>query len=561
MVSLGLRLWWIKQGLPYSYNSDEASHFVPKAVGFLGGDLNPHYFLNPPAYTYLLYVVLLAWYGGSHALHTAFLHDPTSVYVVARVVAAVLGTVAVGLTYLAGARLFGRAVGLLAGAVIGVAFLPVFYSHLALNDAPTLAPVALALVGVAGIVRRCRGDRGSAAPSAANFVAGVRNTVPGNQGSRWPALDYGLGGLGLGLAAATKYTGGFVLVCLLAAFAFDVRTGRAAASRRLAVALAVALVAFVAANPYALLDLRDFLSGLSYQASAVGTTKLGTNPSNGWLYYLWTFSWGLGWVPALAALGGGVWLIVRRRWLEALVLLPAILAYVLYMGDQQRFFGRWLMPVFPLVALLAAFAVVEALRWAGRRLTGLGVGALAVGSSVLLLAQGVAADVHNDRVLSRPDTRGLARAWLVKHVPAGAAVVIEPVVPAGWGTRWRAFPVYLAHLPGGRTRAIHVDQYESYLSPRLLSTYVGQGYCWVLTASQQSGRAFVRPAGAPGAVAYYAALARRGRLMYRVTPYASGSRPPAFNFDWSFDYYPGQYRLPGPAISIYRLTGGRCGSR
>src|SRR5436305_14429208 len=52
-LSLGLRLWGIKQGLPYSYNTDEATHFVAKALAFSGGDLNPHYFLNPPAYTYL----------------------------------------------------------------------------------------------------------------------------------------------------------------------------------------------------------------------------------------------------------------------------------------------------------------------------------------------------------------------------------------------------------------------------------------------------------------------------------------------------------------------------
>src|SRR5207237_5818807 len=29
-----LRVWGIKQGLPYSYNADEAIHFVPRAVDF-----------------------------------------------------------------------------------------------------------------------------------------------------------------------------------------------------------------------------------------------------------------------------------------------------------------------------------------------------------------------------------------------------------------------------------------------------------------------------------------------------------------------------------------------
>ena len=58
------------------------------------------------------------------------------------------------LTAIAGARLFeDKRVGFLAGALLAVAFLPVHYSHFALNDAPTLAPLALCLVGVAGIYR------------------------------------------------------------------------------------------------------------------------------------------------------------------------------------------------------------------------------------------------------------------------------------------------------------------------------------------------------------------------------------------------------------------------
>ncbi len=155
-AGLGLRLWGIKQGLPYSYNSDEAFHFVPKAIGFFGHDLNPHYFLNPPGYTMLLYVVFSLWFGGAEAVRHAYTTDPTGVFVLARVVGAILGTASVWLTYLAGARLFSRAAGLLAAAIVSVAFLPVFYSHLALNDVPTLAPVALSLYGSAGVMRRGR---------------------------------------------------------------------------------------------------------------------------------------------------------------------------------------------------------------------------------------------------------------------------------------------------------------------------------------------------------------------------------------------------------------------
>jgi 4-amino-4-deoxy-L-arabinose transferase-like glycosyltransferase len=556
LASLLIRLWGVKQGLPYSYNSDEATHFVPRAVGFLAQDLNPHYFLNPPAYSYLLYIVFELWFGSADAIRTAFTSDPTSVFVVARVLAAVLGTIAVWLTYLTGKRLFDRAVGLLAAGVMAFAFLPVFYSHLALNDVPTLAPVALSLYGVAGVLRFGR------------------------------RRDYAVAGIGIGLAAATKYTGGITLVCLLAASLCDGLDGSGrSAARRCALALGLALLSFLALNPYAALDPNEFFSGLSQQASqTAGPFKLGSNPGSGIKYYLWTFAWGLGWVPTLAALGGTALLLVRRRLALALVLLPATLAFIVFMGNQQRFFGRWLMPIFPIVALLGAYGAVELARAlslsrgpapARRLMPAVLAGALV---AVAMLGQSVAADVHNDQVLSRPDTRNLARAWMVKNIPAASKVVIEPLVPDDWaldvgkaipvtptGERWWRYPTWLTNLdqnlnplPAGQHQYVFVDQYERYLYPQLLDQYAAQGYCWVVIGSLQAGRAFAQPDAVPQAVSYYADLSRRAKLVYQVSPFARGDHPDRFSFDWSIDYYPDQYWLPGPEIGIYHLTGGRC---
>ena len=550
-LSLGLRLWGIKQGLPYSYNADEATHFVPKAVGFFGHDLNPHYFLNPPGYSYVLFIAFELWFGSADAVRSAYLSDPTAVFVLARLVAALLGTAAVALTYLAGARLLGRTVGLLAAAIFGFAFLPVFYSHLALNDVPALAPVALSLYGIAGVLRDGR------------------------------TRDYVMAGVGIGLAAAFKYTGGITLLCLLAAAGSHAWRGAPSlAVRRCALALVLALAAFLVANPYALLDPSGFYSGVSQQASlAAGQdpVKLGSRPG-GIAYYVWTFTWGLGWVPALAALAGAGLLLVRRRIGLVLVLAPAPIAFVIFMGDQQRFFGRWLMPIFPLVAVLGAYGAVEAARWLTHRWrVPLGMAGFLV--VLLTLTQSVVAVLHNDVVLSRPDTRELARTWMVAHVPAGSKVVIEPLVPDNWasdigpalaatpsGERWARWPTWLTTLdssgnplPPGQHRFVLVDQYERYLYPGLLHRYVSDGYCWVVIGSLQAGRAFAAPRAAPRAIAYYTLLAQRARLMYHVSPFSRGAHPVPFSFDWSIDYYPRQFHSPGPEVSIYRLTQGRCG--
>jgi hypothetical protein len=553
-LTLGLRLWGVKQGLPYSYNSDEATHFVPRAIGFFSNDFNPRYFLNPPAYSYLLHIVFELWYGSGDAVKRAYATDPTGVFVLARVVGALLGAMAVWLTYLAGERLFDRTVALLGAAVFGLAFLPIFYSHLALNDVPALAPVALSLYGAAGVLRN---------------------------GSR---RDYVLAGVGLGLAAATKYTGGITVVCLLGASACDAASGAPRqAARRALLALGCGLLAFIAANPFAVLDFSAFHAGVSTQQALAGGSdpeKLGTTAASGTAFYVWTLTWGMGWVPSLAALGGGVLLMLRRLLGPALVLVPAPIAFVIFMGDQQRYFGRWLMPIFPLVALLGAYGAVALTRWLirARRMPAL----LAGGAlTVVMLGQSIAGVVHNDVVLSRPDTRNLTRAWMVGHVPAGTKVVVEPVVSGDWardttpsarvlpwtpaGARWQTWNPYVTdvgasgvHLPPGEHRYVAIDEYERTLRPELLTEYANGGYCWVVIGSLQAGRSFAQPRVAPWAIAYYAQLADHARLMYHVTPFAGGSRAVPFSFDWSIDYYPSQYTRPGPEMSVYRLTDGRC---
>ncbi|HTR89648.1 MAG TPA: glycosyltransferase family 39 protein [Solirubrobacteraceae bacterium] len=580
--ALGLRLWGVGQGLPYAYNLDEADHFVPKAAGMFDGSLNPHYFANPPAFTYLLHGLFAIAYGGAEGMRRVLLEHPGDPYLLARVAAAVLGTAAVWLLYLVGARLLGRGAGLLAAAIEAVAFLPVFYAHLALNDVPTLAPLTLSLVGTAGVLRRGR------------------------------PVDHLLAGLGLGLACATKYTAGIVLVPYLGALA-AVWTGRRRERGRtmktegprararpragprfgrgspggiggeeapggivagMTVAALAALGGFVLGNPYSVLDFHDFQRELAHQSSlsAEARGKLGAPRDGGLAYYLWTLTWGLGWLPALAALGGAITVWWRERAL-GWVLVPGVVAYLAFMGVQGRYFGRWLLPVFPLLCLLGAlFAVQLAGGLAGLvgRARGNGtpgwvrgaiVGVLAAG----LLAQGLIHSVHAGLVLSRADTRNSTRAWMVGHIPAGGAIVVEPVAPDRWGERWNKYPSLLSRISpdgaiaSGKGRIVGIEDYELTLSPALVGYYEAHGYCWVVSGSTEAGRAYADPRAAKLTIAYYRTLARRGMVVYHASPYGPGAGRVAFDFDWSFDYYPLAYSRPGPAMTIYRLHGGRCG--
>jgi hypothetical protein len=531
-----LRVIGLRTGLPYVYNADENAHFVPLAIGMFGHSLNPDYFVNPPGFTYLIHLAFgLRWNFDRERVGDAFAAAPGTAFTIARALSAALGALAAGLLAIAGARLFDRRTGLVAGVLLAVAFLPTHYSHFALNDVPALAPLCLALVGVAGVLARGR------------------------------LVDFGLAGIGLGLGAATKYTEGIVLLPLLAATLFA-PGGRV---RGLVVAGVLALGSFLVANPYALLDFETFRAGLQKQseASGDGGGKLGLTESSGILYYLGTTTWGLGWLPALASVGGAIGLAVRERRL-ALVLVPAPVLFLLFMGVQDRFFARWLLPVYPLLCLLAAWGGVRGAEWlAGRIRPAWRTAAWpAVVAGVLLAGQGLVYSVHNSLVLARPDTRGLARDWMVAHIPEAAKVVIEPIAPAQWamdpsgpstktatGNRWNKWPTSRF-----RGKVVKLEDYERTLSPSLVERYRRGGYCWVISGSTQYGRAVAQPKAVPGATAYYAALKRASDVAYAVSPVKTGAEPVPFSFDFSFNAYPLRYDRLGPQISIYKLRD--CGS-
>ena len=76
------------------------------AIGMFGHRWDPQYYVNPPAYTYVLHIVFGLWFGGRDGVYHAYATDPGSVFAAARIVAAVLGTIAVWLLYLAGTGLY-----------------------------------------------------------------------------------------------------------------------------------------------------------------------------------------------------------------------------------------------------------------------------------------------------------------------------------------------------------------------------------------------------------------------------------------------------------------------
>jgi 4-amino-4-deoxy-L-arabinose transferase-like glycosyltransferase len=527
--AFALRLWSLKHGLPYVYSVDEEQHFVPHAVAMIGGSLNPHYFENPPALTYLLVAVFkLRFHAGFPFGSSGFLHsyrdDPGAVFATARLVVALLGTLSVGLVYWAGRRFYDRRVGLIAGLLMACAFLPVFYAKQALNDAVTLVPLTVALVACLAVYERALTWR------------------------------WALAGGAIGVAVDVKYTAG-AMVAVLALAALLRLLERRLTLRQVLTGGAVAglalVVTVVALNPYALVDYSLFKHQVLGQAGTAGAWgKIGQSSEPGWIYYVWTLTWGLGWAPLAAAAVGAV-LALRADRARALMLVTFPLLLWLFLGGQARHFGRWYMPAYPALTILAAYGAVRAVdalpaAWASRRRPVL----VAVAAGILAI-QSLWTSVRVDSVLAHTDTRTLARAWIERNVPAGSGLVVEPAVfPDDFlqvGEPERPYRLFPIKPP--------LQAYEKKLAPALTDGYRRGGFCWVVVASYQHDRGL--GAGLPQARAYYRALDAQSSKLAVFSPYRFGAKPVKFNFDLSFNFAPRAYLRPGPLLELRRLNGCR----
>jgi hypothetical protein len=570
VAGFALRVWNIDYGLPFVYSIDEGSHFTSRAVEMFWQDLDPGYYQNPATYTYLLYALLRVMYGPfGFAFDLPFGNvtdqfdkDPTQIWIAARTLAAALCMGGVAATYWAARRLWGIREGLVAAAILAFAFLPVAYSRVAVTDVGAMIGMALSL-GFA-------------------VLAYERGAI------RW----FLLAGGAAGLAVSFKYTAGLALLPVAVAALARVRVDGWRALAGLALAAGLAAVVFVVLNPYLFTSFDAWWSDLRDQAEVARDQPKPGQDSSGVSYYLDSLTWGLGWAAAIAALAGaGIEL--RRSLVRGLMLIAVPLALFAYLSAQSRYFGRWLLPAYPALAMLGAAAVgqvanVVADSWrrrpadSWRRRPGWVGAAAAGGLTLLVLLQPLAADVRSAQVLGRADTRQQARDWLESHYPPELRASVEPAVPGRWfrsnpeGTP----PPWLTRCPrrpdwtepgwsytaagGSRVCAqykpglvarpdggVRASAYHEVLDPSVIDDYRLYGYCLIVTVDTVRDRAL--QTGDRNARAYYDRLDRESKPVRTFSPYDTGAKPVPFNFDLSFNYYPPEYHRPGPTVQIRRL--------
>lgn len=401
-----LRARGLDFGLPAVHNPDEIA-ILSRALAFATGDLNPHNFLYPTFFFY----VLFAWIGGHFvwrrvtgsvesalAYETEYFTDPSSIYLAGRSLGVVCGVLGVVATWALARRLLGPRAGLVAAAFLAVAPVAVVDAHYIKHDVPvTLAIVVAHLVMTRLLARRATKPRVSLAVLAAGAACGV--------------------------AFSTHYYTVFLALPLgLAVWWHAQAQGVATAARALVAAALAAAVVFFLLSPFLLVEpataWRDIVANrqIVVDRAGAGSGRLFASAAD---YAVMLWRDGVR-PPVLALALVGLIALWQRQPGLALWTLAFPVAFLLFISNTVAA-TRYLNPVLPFVVLWAAAgAVAVAERARSRR--GLVLAIIAIVASI----SAVRASWHVGTFFGQDDTRTIAQRFIESHVPPGSSVLVQP---------------------------------------------------------------------------------------------------------------------------------------
>ena len=404
IVAAALRAWGLTAGVPFRMAADEPAVLSIVLRMMQTGDFNPHFYDYGGLIFYLhLAVAVVTFLAGAMARSWQTVDQlwVGDLLTGGRIATVAMGTLTVFLVWRAALR-WSVPIALLAAAVLAVNPQHVRESHFALTDVPLTLCVALAL------------------------LLSLRAAEAGRPRA------FAIAGLAAGAAAAIKYNGGLALLMPVAAVAALPAT---AVGPALAAAIGGAAAGYLAGAPYTLLDLPAFLNGFGVLLQSFNQPRPPSEVAVSYLKYVrnW-FAWpGLsplvGWLAVGVAAAGFLLAagqaFARSTRARALVLCAFPAAYfALIVSQGSLVYGRYLLPLTPMLAIVAAIAVSAVwtrARTASRPARRLAPAALAV----VLIAPPLVTSAAFGRTHARVTPGEQAAAWILEHVRPDEVLVVE----------------------------------------------------------------------------------------------------------------------------------------
>jgi len=559
LLAFSLRVVGLQYGLPAVYNPDEVA-IMARALGFARGTLNPHNFLYPTFYFYVLFAwvgAYLAWVWLSGrvasigALQQLYFTDPTGIYTAGRALGVAAGTATIAVLYQLAARLTDHRTAIAAAIFVAVSPLHVRDSHYVKHDVPATLAVVLAYLAMTRVW-----------PCAHAEGPRQRDTL--------------LAGAACGLAFSTHYYCVFLAIPLALVILQGWKaTGAAACLRQLVYGGAASLVIFVALSPFLLVEpltaWRDITANRQIVVDRAVTTGAFA-PAARYLEMLWADA--LGQPVALLGLVGMVWML-RSVPARAILLLAFPVPFLLFIANTAPA-SRYLNPVLPFLALFAAWALTKVTIgvWGHRPAIFWSLVALAA-------APGAYASIRSDLFLRQDDTRTLAERYIEANVPQGSTILTQPyssvLTPSREGLT-EALTRNVGSLEAASTKFQLQLALDPYPSPAYRLIYLGRGgldaekiYVDPSDLGGSAGLEPLRRLGVtyvlvkrynrpdPETLPFLAALSREGRRIAVFSPYRPGVSeaeqaridPFLHNTDARID---DALERPGPPLEIWQLN-------
>jgi hypothetical protein len=554
-LGLALRLVGLQYGLPAVYNPDEVA-IMARALSFAKGTLNPHNFLYPTFYFYVLFAwvgVYLAfvWLTGRVAsldqLQKLYFTHPTGIYTAGRTLGVATGTASIAVLYRLGAMLLDNRGAIAAALFLAVAPLHVRDSHYVKHDVPVTLTIVAAYLMMARI-------------------------WPAPRSSSLRSRDTVVAGAACGVAFSTHYYSIFLSMALVWTLVQGWRPrGWPEVIRQTATAAVVSAIVFFVLSPFIALEPLTAVRDIAANRQIVVDRAVTSGAfAPAWRYadMLWRDSMGQ---PVVAlALIGVVWMLAVAP-ARAVQLLAFPLPFLLFITNTAPA-SRYLNPVLPFIAIFAAWTLTSLCARAPRGV----FWALLIAAAL----PGALGSIRADRFFRQPDTRTLAQAYIESHIPSGATIVVQPYsVPLTMSREGlvEALSKHLGSAEAASTKFQLQLGLNPYPSPAYRLIYLGSGgldadkiyvgydelgAAQGLDTLRRLGVAFVvvkrYNTSDPATLPFLTALAREGRRIAAFSPYRPGVSeaeqaridPFLHNTDTRID---GALERPGPPLEIWQL--------
>lgn len=462
LLGLAIRLWGIRWGLPdarhplASFHPDEIINLNAALTADIPhGQFDIKFYNYGAFYFYLVSFAVTFARGWGLIPATAQTASPqlaqlaaenAALFLTGRIVTALMGAATVPALYVLGSRCFGRKAGLLAALFYAIAPLAVVLSHYLTVDAPATLFVTLALYWSVRMA-----DSTSPDGVESQEAREKQNAAKGSWREWKPAL---LAAVFVGLAAATKYNAGMVVIAPVMALFVNRQAGVTAANRvlKLICLLAFTGIVFLIACPGPWLNWDVFWNGTYpgsgahyelFEHTRTGHGELFLNTGNGWWYHLVSsLNYGMG-IPLLLLSLGGLAYAFRRRTASDRVLISFFLLSYFIGGLSTVRFARYMLPLFPVLCLFAARFATAAFASKTVQRAALGFGAFTA-----LFTAGIGLSLSH--TMSLQDARDAAADYLQKNAPQGASVAF-PKIP--WFSSPPLSPLFGSPRPDIRASA------------------------------------------------------------------------------------------------------------